>query len=233
MANIATVAEAVDGTTLRLTDGRDVLLGSIIAPGILDGDPDAEVRAKAALAGLARGKRIEFFAQANTTDRYGRIPAQAVQVEGLWLEATLLERGFVRALPGSEEKCTAALLAHERKARAANAGLWANTKFKVFAATDVAALSAAAGRFAVVEGTIRRVGEYRNRIFLDFGRRYVEDFSVVIPRDLRRALAAKGLEPKNWRGKRIRVRGVLGSWGGPAIELNSATAIEMLDTNEP
>ncbi len=82
----------------------------------------------------------------------------------------------------------------------------------------------------MVEGTIRRVGRGRGRLYLDFGRRFTEDFTIIVPDSLRKRLEAAGADPKNWRGKRIRVRGILFFWGGPAMEINLAQAIELLES---
>jgi hypothetical protein len=122
-----------------------------------------------------------------------------------------------------------ALLGYERKAREARRGIWSDPRFRIFQAEELEPLRAAAGRFAVVEGTIRRVGQGRG-LYLDFGRRFTEDFTVIVPDRLRKTLAAAGADPKNWRGKRIRVRGVLFFWGGPAMAISLAPAIEFLES---
>lgn len=232
--NIAEAVEAADGATLRLADGRELRLASLIAPGVLDENVAAQAHAAETLRRLAAGKRVSFFADKDTRDRYGRVAARATIIEPqTWLEAALTEAGAARVAVFGNDDCVTALLARERKARAANAGLWAEPAFAPFAATDLAGLNGAVGRFAVVEGRIARVGETRSRLYLDFGRRYIEDFTIVVPENLRKALQTKGSDPKSWRGRRVRVRGMLVSWGGPAIELSAAAAVELLDQNEP
>ena len=66
------------------------------------------------------------------------------------------------------------------------------------------------------------------RLFLDFGRRFNQDFSIVIPRGARAAFAAAGVDLKALAGKRVRARGVLYIWGGPALELRIPTALEIV-----
>lgn len=230
----AVIANSTDGATLVLADGRELHLVSIVAPGAFDNDSAAEAEARAQLQRLVVGKTVKFSATTGAKDRYGRVPVQGVLLdEQTSLEAALVDAGVVRVAADGEEKCIAALRTREQAARIAKRGLWARGGFDVFDATDIAGLTAAAGRFAIVEGRIRRTGEFRGRIFLDFGRRYVEDFSIVVTPEILKAFTGKGQNPKNWRGRRIRVRGVLGTWGGPAIELSSATAIEMLDNDQP
>jgi hypothetical protein len=124
--------------------------------------------------------------------------------------------------------CTEALLVHEHDARAASLGLWADPLFAVQDAGALDDLLAAAGRFAVVEGVIARVGELGRRVFLDFGVRYSRDFTVIVPRAARSAFDAAGVDLMQARGKRVRVRGVLYAWGGPAIEVYGPAALEFL-----
>jgi micrococcal nuclease len=228
------IAEVLDGTSLKLADGRTVRLTGVLAPLSLDGDGEAELRAKNALAEIANGKDASLFLSSDAKDRYGRISVQAILIGGkIWLEAEMIKRGLVRVYPTPNDKCVKALLQYEAKARSTQTGFWNNTKFGVVGAEDIEALLAAAGRFVIVEGTIRRVGEARGRVYLDFGRRFTEDFTIVVPDNIRKILLAQGSDPKSWRGRRVRVRGILFSWGGPAIEINLAQAIELLDQDIP
>jgi endonuclease YncB( thermonuclease family) len=230
-AALVRIAAAEDGNSLRLADGRVVRLTQVVAPLPIDDDTQAIARAKTSLAEIAAGKDARIYFMSNIADRYGRLPASAVMIEGkLWLEAELLARGLVRVFPSANDKCTRSLAVYESKARDAQRGIWSAAAFRVFDAGEIEALLASPGRFTLVEGTIRRVGEARGRIYLDFGRRFTEDFTVIVPDSLRKSLLATGTDPKNWRGRRIRVRGILFPWGGPAMEINLAQAIEFLDS---
>jgi hypothetical protein len=120
-------------------------------------------------------------------------------------------------------RCT---LLHERSARAAKLGFWAESRFAVQDAQAIERLNAARGRFAIVEGSVQRVGESGGRTFLDFGRRYTQDFTIVVPRTAQSAFQAAGIDPKAMRGKRVRVRSVLYALAGP-IEARLPAAIEI------
>ncbi len=222
---------ARDGATIRLADGREARLAGVIAATDLDGDAEAARRAAAALEALVAGKRLALHGKADAKDRYGRILVQAALAdEARWIAAELVAAGHLRAAPDlGEPACADALIAREREARAAKRGLWAVERFQVQNADALAALLAAKGRFAIVEGTVRRIGETNARTFLDFGRRYTEDFTIVIPRAARAAFQAAGIDLKSMRGKRVRVRGVLYESGGPAIELRTPAALEILE----
>ncbi len=223
---------ARDGMTIRLADGREVRLAGVIAANDLDGDAETVQRTTLALDQMIAGRRITLHGRGEGKDRYGRLVAQVV-IEGDetgWVQAALVAAGMLRVAPAAgEPTCAKALLVYERAARSARAGLWTSSRFAVQEAGSIATLAASAGRYAIVEGTVRRIGEAGGRLFLDFGRRYSEDFTVVIPRDARATFAAAGVDLKALTGKRVRARGVLVSWGGPAVEIKFPAALELLD----
>jgi endonuclease YncB( thermonuclease family) len=230
----AQVLRARDGATIELADGREVRLAGVVAPAILDGDAAAAERAAIALHALTAGRSVTLFGLAATPDRYARLRAQ-VAVDGNvahWVQAVLVRAGVLRVAPGTgDPDCAAGLLREEREARANRAGLWGDRRFGVQEAGDTAALLAATGRFAVVEGTVERVGQGTASLFLDFGTRYREAFTVVIPRGARAAFAAAGVDPHSISGKRVRARGVIYSWGGPALELRTPAALELVEAD--
>lgn len=227
----AEAGHASDGATFRLADGREVRLAGVAAVGAMDGDAEASKRATAALDALVAGKRVVLHGRAGLADRYGKLIAQVfVSGEGAsWLQADLVSAGVLRVAPEiSEVACAMPLLNLEARAREAGKGMWQEARFAIEQADHIEALSAAAGRFAVVEGVIRRVGETSSHTYLDFGRRYNEDFTIMIPRSARAGFAAAGVELKALRGRHVRVRGVLFSSGGPAIEIRKPASLEIL-----
>lgn len=222
---------ARDGMTLRLADGRELRLAGVVAAGTLDGYASVVARATHALNEMAAGKSLTLHGSSDVRDRYGRVVAQAALAgsNARWLQADLVAAGWLRAAPeASALPCAALLLDAENEARAGRKGLWQEARFAVMAADDLPALNAAMGRFAVVEGVVHHVGETASRTYLDFGRRYTKDFTIVVPRAARRGFAAAGVEFKSLRGQRVRVRGVLFSSGGPAIEIRQPASLELL-----
>jgi endonuclease YncB( thermonuclease family) len=221
---------ARDGATFRIKDGREVRLAGVIAANSLDGDSIAANRATAALERLIAGKRVLLYAATDASDRYGRILAQVALADGgAWVQGSLVSDGMLRVSPeAGEPACGEPLILRERAARAARAGLWSETRFAVESADNLAALNAAIGRFAVVEGRVTRIGETAAKTYLDFGRRYTEDFTLIVPREARAEFRAAGIDLKALRGKRVRGRGVLISSGGPAIEIRKPASIEIV-----
>jgi len=223
-------AAARDGVTIRLKDGREVRLAGVVAANEIDGDAVA-LNAAEKLNALVAGKSLALYGRKNLSDRYGRLVAQvAFGADGAdWLQADLVSEGWLRVAPETSElSCAKPLLGFEAKARAGRKGLWQDARFAVERADNIEKLTASMGRFAVVEGVIRRVGETSGHTYLDFGRRYNEDFSIMIPRSARAGFAAAGIDLKSLRGKQVRARGVLFSSGGPAIEIRKPASLEVL-----
>jgi hypothetical protein len=85
------------------------------------------------------------------------------------------------------------------------------------------------GRFALVEGRVLSVRESGATIYVNFGRPWTRDFSVIILRRFGRAFAAAGLEPTSLAGRRIRVRGWVEQRGGPITATQAPEQIELLN----
>ncbi len=85
------------------------------------------------------------------------------------------------------------------------------------------------GRFALVEGKVLSVRESGATIYVNFGRRWTRDFTVIILRRLGKAFTTAGVEPKKLEGRRIRVRGWIEQRGGPIITAEAPEQIEVLD----
>jgi hypothetical protein len=84
------------------------------------------------------------------------------------------------------------------------------------------------GRFTIVEGSVLSVRESGATIYVNFGRRWSEDFTVTISKRSERTFATAGLAPKRLNGRRVRVRGWVEQRGGPAIEAVRPEQIEVM-----
>jgi endonuclease YncB( thermonuclease family) len=230
----ATVAEVVDGATLRLSDGGEVRLAGIEAP---PRPLDLEVSApwspgeqgRAGLARLVQDKTVALVEAGNGPDRYGRAHAYAFLPDGQSVAEALLGEGLVRARwwPG-ENGCFQRFLAAERPAREAGRGLWAVAEFALQRADDPS-LARRNGIYDLVEGRVVSVGHGQRMIFLDFGADIRRDFTVMVAPAVADALAAAGHSVDDFRGKRVRVRGVIEESNGAAIRLNDPAEIELLN----
>jgi hypothetical protein len=94
---------------------------------------------------------------------------------------------------------------------------------------DTARFRVERGHFVLVEGRVASVRESGATIYVNFGRRFTRDFSLIILRRLRADFSAAGLEPKALQGRRIRVRGWLEQRRGPVMEVTAPEQIEIIE----
>jgi len=241
-----TVERVVDGRTFVLADGREVRLAGIEVPPLprpnsTDSRPAAgrdrpsentDVAGIAALRALVVGRTVVLMGAKSATDRYGRLLADAALNDdgGIGSVAkTLVSQGLARvtAHPGTAA-CRAELQAAERAARAAKLGLWADPRYFPRAAEDVAGISAERGRFTLVEGKVVSVRESGGTIYVNFGRRWSEDFTVTIAKRKERQFSSAGLDPRGLTGRHVMVRGWIEERGGPWIEASAPEQIEIV-----
>lgn len=182
----------------------------------------------------APAARLRIVLAGSTADRWGRMAARISVLEGTgenapsrdlalnWLSEGL---GIVRP----EEKtdgCLPALLAAESQARAHRRGVWADPAF-LGQAEETAGLLARSGRYVVIQGRVKSVGERARRTYLNFSKDWHEDLTVVAEKPVWDALRERGMTARNLTGKMVRVRGLLQSRDGPWMLLASPAAIEM------
>jgi endonuclease YncB( thermonuclease family) len=226
------VATVVDGRSFVLDDGREVRLAAIEVAAPTE---PAGTAAKDALAALVGGQTVALRGAGPEIDRYGRLSAHAfvgVDKAERWVEAELVAGGHARVSARvGERACAAALLARERAARAANLGLWADPYYVIRRADDAAAVAAERGRFAIVEGKVLSVRESGGTIYVNFGRRWSQDFTVTIAKKNETTFTNAGLEPKKLAGRRVRIRGWIEQRGGPWVEATRPEQIELAERN--
>jgi len=220
----------IDGRTFVLEDGREVRLAAIEIPAA----GAAAAQAKERLQMLVTGKPVILKGLGPDRDRYGRLVAHVFLAGSSerWLQAELVASGHARvAAQVGDRACAAALTAPERAARQALLGLWSDPSYRPRRAEDPAAIAAERGRFAIVEGNVLSVRESGSTIYMNFGKRWSEDFTVTIAKRNERAFAAAGLDLKTLAGRRVRVRGWIEERGGPWVEATRPEQIELVERN--
>ena len=220
---IGTVAmrAVADGGTLQLADGRQARLAGIeVRPG---------EAARAALEAAIAGREVTLARLGPETDRYGRVSGLANPLgEPQPLQNTLLAAGHARVSARvGDPACAAGFLAAERAARAAGLGLWADPTYLTRQAELPADVLTQRGRLTLVEGTVLSVRESGATIYVNFGRRWSEDFTVTVSKRNERRFTAAGVELKKLAGQRVRVRGTVEERGGPWIEALNPEQIEL------
>jgi endonuclease YncB( thermonuclease family) len=228
----------IDGRTFVLDDGREVHLAAIEVPPLPlpqeSGAAPGGVAARDALVSLFTGAEVALRqAEPQKTDRYGRVVAYAFAArDGVErsAQAELIAAGAARVLARvANRTCATELLSRENAARRAKLGLWASPYYDLLNAENPAAVLAEQGHFALVEGKVVSVRESGATIYVNFGRRSTEDFTVTILKRNERSFTAAGLEPTKLAGRHIRVRGWIEERGGPWIEAARPEQIEFTD----
>jgi endonuclease YncB( thermonuclease family) len=238
------VARVSDGVNFVLADGREVRLAGLAplpeSPGeteqvAADATGTRLPTPQAALASLLAGQEVVLRRAAEASDRYGRLLALVYVVRDgaeRLAQRELLARGDAVLAPGLELACPAEraeLSAAERAARKARLGVWADPDYFVRRADNPAAILAHKGRFTLVQGKVLSVRESGGTIFVNFGRRWSEDFTVTISKRNERMFVSAGLAPKALAGRRVEVRGFIEERGGPWIEATRPEQITMVE----
>ena len=227
----ATVTEIVDGDTVLLADGREVRLVGIQAPKLPLGRtnfrkwPLAD-RARSALATLTLGRTVSLFYGGRRVDRHSRQLAHLMLDDGRWVQRVLLSQGLARVYSFPDNRALVAeMLAAERAARAARAGIWGDG---FYAIRSPAGLTRDIGTFQLVEGRVLDAARVRGTTYLNFGEDWRTDFTIVVRNDSRAAFEEAGVDLLALQGRMVRVRGWLDNWNGPMIAATHPEQVEVL-----
>lgn len=231
------VKSALDGQTLLLEDGRVVRLSGIQAPERpLTLDEDAiwhrHREAGEALGALTtdRGVSLHGLARSLRIDRHGRLMAQVVLADGIWLQEALLTAGKVWVFTAVEdEKIAAALYAAEAIARAAGRGIWADPYYAVHCAAE---LNNATDATRVVQGRVLNVADINGALYLNFGADWRRDFTIRIEGRDRRRLGWRET-PLHLENQMVEVRGWVYWYNGPVIDLDHSARLRLLEAGSP
>jgi Staphylococcal nuclease homologue len=217
------IVRAVTEEGIQLEDGRIVRLAGI----------EDQARSAPPTGTALTLKRV---AGARDTDRYGRLDVHVFVWENgveRWFQAETVRKGLARVSARvGDTACARSLQAQEQAARAAKLGLWGEPYYVMSKAEDPAEVLKVRGRLALVEGKVLSVRESGGTIYVNFGRRWSEDFTVTIAKRNERAFLAAGLEPKSLSGRRVRVRGWIEERGGPWVEAVRPEQIEVVHDPE-
>jgi micrococcal nuclease len=213
------VASVTDGATLVLADGTGVRLAGIepvlAVPG---GATRWEDAARSLLESLAVGHEVSLRGAAGPPDRYGRVTAQLVRDDGLWLEGALLEAGAVRVEPPLPVMA-GPMLQREARARRRRLGLWQSPLYRVRTPGE---LGRDSGSFVLVEAKIESAQERSGIVWLELG----GGAAARLDRPARHLFEAAGLDPMTLTGQSLRLRGWIRWQGRPVLDLACPEAVE-------
>ena len=210
------LAQAPGAAELRLPAGRVVVPAGIELP---VGEADA-------LSALASAGEVRLEPEAPVRDRYGRLRAQLHTARG-WVQARLVQEGLAVVAPAEDMAAEALtrLLALEREARTARRGLWAGDAAGPWPAERV---GAPPWSYVLVQGRVAAAARTQDFVYLNFGRRWKEDFTLRADARTARRLERGGLDLLTLEGRNLLVRGLLFEADGPMIELVHEAQIEIL-----
>ena len=160
------------------------------------------------------------------TNRMGHQLAHIVRAkDDAWAQGTLIGLGLVQVKTTQRNaEMAEQMYALEQYARTEKAGLWHDYEIL---SPDNAADSL--NSFQIVEGKIASAALKKNRTYLNFGRNWRDDFTVSIAPENRKAFSKSQINPLDWNGKTVRVRGWVEDYNGALIEIDHPQAIEILD----
>lgn len=208
----AIVRAVIDGDSLTLADGRTVRMVGIQAPKLPKGRPHfAEWpfarEAETTLADLVQGRNVTMHFGGTRQDRYGRVLAQLVRDDGLWVEGELVRRGLARVYTFPDNRAAATeMLALEREARAAHRGLWTDPFFAIRRPEEAGRYT---GELELVEGKIVDGARTQNAVFLNFGADWHTAFTLRLNREALNLFHADKTDPLSLIGSTVRVRGYI------------------------
>jgi hypothetical protein len=149
-----------------------------------------------------------------------------------WINGALILSGNALTLTtASNPEMTAQMYALEDAARKAGKGVWTKGNPNGLLSPETAAQGN--GQLRVIEGTVNRAATSKNNLYLNFGKDWRKDFTVMIPVSLRKSLARTGTDPMALSGKTVRVRGWVREWNGPFMELETPERLEIVTTSRP
>jgi len=225
--------DVVDGDTIILENGEHLRYIGLDTPEtrkrvgkswVSDPQPFS-MEAKELNASLVKDKvlRVEFDVQRQ--DKYNRLLGYCY-VGGVFVNARLLEEGLavIYTFPPNV-KHTDLFVSLQKKARDAKSGIW---KEGVTVSADKA--KNYIGQIKTVYGRVVNVRQSPKAVYLNFGKDWQSDFTVVIFRKDLSLSDKERFRPKElYQGKNVSVTGRIREFKGPEIIVRHPSSIEIAE----
>jgi len=218
-----------DDGIFTLDDGRELALSGLERPS----SPAAIAAWRETNTQLIARSVTLYEEKPHTEDRYGRRQA-FVLTSGDLLQARLVASSWARVHPTKGfHMCLSSLMAIEAGARAKELGVWVDPAYRLLDAKDTKVLLTLSGTYQIVTGRVLEAARKRGRLYLNFGSDWKSDFTVTVaPSDAKLfeipMFGGGNAQSTDIVGKRVRVRGFLGRYNGPDMEVTSPDQIEIL-----
>lgn len=227
----AEVIEVINPYTVMLSTGKIARLSGLYFTDYTpeDAGPFAQTAVKI-LKDMLIGQTVSVYQTPKKdwgrTNRMGHeLVHLFVEDKKLWVQGALLSLGAAKVQTSKRNpEMATQMLAIETSARKEKTGLWEEHKI-----LNLEEAEDAIGTFQIVEGTIKSPAIKKNRIYLNFGGNWRDDFTVSIAAENKRAFTKNGMNPLDWSNKTVRVRGWIRSYNGPFMEIDHIEAIEFIN----
>ncbi|MCF6196665.1 MAG: thermonuclease family protein [Emcibacter sp.] len=225
------VVRVIDGDTVVLKDKTRVRLVGIQAPKLPLGRKGHKewplgTASREFLSRLVLNKEVTLYYGGQRRDRYGRALAHLFLKDGLWIQGEILSAGMARVYTFPDNHAVAPeMLAQEQTARQNKRGIWA---LSYYDPKDHRQAGKYTNSFQLIDGIVRNVAKVRGTYYLNFGRDWRKDFTVVIKSRAARKFIKAGQGPENYLGKKIEIRGWLKFYNGPMIEATHPEQITII-----
>lgn len=229
------VVSISDGDTFDLDSGLTVRLVGIQAPKLPLGRAGFEAwpmgdEARDLITQLTLGETVTLYYGGERRDRHGRALAHVLvgtDGEGIWVQEEMLRAGMARVYSFPDNRsCLDHLLTAEAQGRADRLGIWRDPYYAIRDAGQPETITD--GDYELVEGRVLNADRVGNRVFLNFGRHWKTDFTVVIETAGLRVFENAGIDPLDLDNGVIRVRGWVDSLDGPRMVVTHPEQIEVL-----
>ncbi len=228
----AKVSEVVNPLTIKLEDGRFIHLAGLNFPDLDFYDSgELSITAMAILDDFLKGQKVTIYqtksAKKGRENRMGHHIAHLVHSgNDVWVQGLLLSLGVARTRTTQyNPEMGRQMLRLEDQAREKKSGMWNMAEFQVLT-HDLAENHI--GSYQIIEGRVHNASMRKNKLYLNFGNNWREDFTVAISSFNLRKFTKQKINPQSWNGKNIRVRGWLESYNGAYMELDHPERFEPL-----
>jgi endonuclease YncB( thermonuclease family) len=230
----AVVKEVIDGDTIMLSNGSHVRYIGIDTPEVRKKknkswvySPEAfAVEAKKYNKSLVEGKQVTLAYDVQKNDKYKRLLAYVYSGD-VFVNAELIKQGYAQVYTFPPNvKYTDVFVEFQRQARKEKRGLWGSYDDK-----DIAPSQAhkRIGTLASVKGRVVSVYKTKKTVFLNFGKNYKTDFTVVIFAKNFKYFYDKNIDPAvYYKNKTVRIAGFIKEYNGPEIIISHPAEIEVL-----
>ncbi|MCC6598221.1 MAG: thermonuclease family protein [Alphaproteobacteria bacterium] len=222
------VLQIISPQDLQLDDGRIIRLSGVHFPDYsVENTGPYGLLAMQIMNDMLLNQEVDLYQTPDKdrgrTNRMGHHIAHVVRkADGVWVQGSLiaLGLGMVRTSASTPEMVDQ-MAAQEEHARLEKLGIW-ESAVRILPVEDT---QAHIGSFQIVEGRIESVTLNKNRLFLNFGKNWRDDFTITISPENRKLFSKNGENPLSWNGRILRARGWIDSYNGPNMEIDHPEAL--------